>query len=92
MTTSNQNKMKKLNKKDLRGIFWRTFPMEASFNYERMMSAAFAYLMTGVIRKLYSNPEDQKAAMKRHLEFFNCTSAMSPLLLSLRQHQWKKKG
>ena len=43
MTTSNQSEGKKLSKKDLRGIFWRTLPMEASFNYERIMSAALAY-------------------------------------------------
>lgn len=92
MTTSNQSKIKKLNKKDLRGIFWRTLPMEASFNYERMMSAAFAYSMTGVIKKLYSDPEDQKAAMKRHLEFFNCTSAMSPFIVGVAASMEEKKA
>ncbi|WP_125582848.1 PTS system mannose/fructose/sorbose family transporter subunit IID [Lacticaseibacillus suibinensis] len=71
---------KKLSKSDLKGIFWRSLPMEASFNYERMMSLAFAFTMSGVIKKLYTNKEDQKQAMKRHMEFFNCTSATSPFI------------
>ena len=62
---------KNLTKKDLMGIFWRSMPMEASFNYERMMSLAFSYSMSGVIQKLYSDVNDQKAAMQRHLECFN---------------------
>ena len=71
---------KKLTKKDLKGIFWRSMPMEASFNYERMMSMGFAYTMTGIINKLYDKKEDRKQAIKRHLEFFNCTSATSPFI------------
>ena len=64
---------KKIAKKDLMGVFWRSMPMEASFNYERMMSLAFAYTMGGVIQKLYPDKDDQRKAMKRHVEFFNCT-------------------
>ncbi|MCO6535143.1 PTS system mannose/fructose/sorbose family transporter subunit IID [Lactobacillus sp.] len=84
MTFNNTNSIKKeekkLTKKDLNGIFWRSMPMEASFNYERMMSMGFAYTMTGIINKLYDKKEDRKNAIKRHLEFFNCTSASSPFI------------
>lgn len=78
--TSKSQKQKKLTKKDLLGIFWRSMPMEASFNYERMMSMGFAYTMSGIIDKLYDRVEDKTAALKRHLEFFNCTSATSPFI------------
>ena len=71
---------KKITKKDLKGVFRRSMPMEASFNYERMMSMDFAYSMKGVINKLYHNQADRQAAIKRHLEFFNCTSATSPFI------------
>ncbi|NLC96988.1 MAG: PTS system mannose/fructose/sorbose family transporter subunit IID [Erysipelotrichaceae bacterium] len=70
----------KLEKKDLNNLFLRTIPMEASFNYERMMSLAFSYSMYNIIEKLYPNKEDQIEAAKRHLEFFNCTSATSPIV------------
>ncbi len=56
MMTSKKNRKRK----DLMGVFWRSMPMEASFNYERMMSLAFAYTMGGVIQKLYPDKDDQK--------------------------------
>jgi fructoselysine and glucoselysine-specific PTS system IID component len=83
---------KTITKKDLMGIFWRTMPMEASFNYERMMSLAFAYSMSGVIQKLYPNVEDQKEAMKRHMEFFNCTSATSSFIAGVAASMEEKKA
>ena len=83
---------KNLTKKDLMGIFWRSMPMEASFNYERMMSLAFSYSMSGVIQKLYSDVNDQKAAMQRHLEFFNCTSATSPFIAGVAASMEERKA
>ena len=66
MTTSN-----KLTKKELNQVFWRSFGLEWSWNYERQMNMSYCYSMLPVIKKLYSNKEDQAVAMKRHLEFFN---------------------
>ncbi len=66
MTTSN-----KLTKKELNQVFWRSFGMEWDWNYERQMNMAYCYCMLPVIKKLYSNKEDQIVAMQRHLEFFN---------------------
>ncbi|MTD38696.1 PTS mannose transporter subunit IID [Erwinia sp. CPCC 100877] len=83
---------KQITKKDLMGVFWRSMPMEASFNYERMMSLAFAYSMGGVIEKLYPDAEEQKAAMRRHLEFFNCTSATSPFIAGVATSMEEKKA
>lgn len=83
---------KNLTKKDLMGIFLRSMPMEASFNYERMMSLAFSYSMSGVIQKLYSDVNDQKAAMQRHLEFFNCTSATSPFIAGVAASMEERKA
>lgn len=39
--------------------------------------------MLPVIKKLYSNKEDQIAAMQRHLEFFNTTPQLSTLILGI---------
>ncbi|MBO0453507.1 PTS system mannose/fructose/sorbose family transporter subunit IID [Candidatus Enterococcus murrayae] len=83
---------KTITKKDLMGIFWRSMPMEASFNYERMMSLAFSYSMSGVIQKLYPDVEDQKKAMQRHLEFFNCTSATSPFIAGVAASMEERKA
>ena len=83
---------KNITKKDLMGIFWRSMPMEASFNYERMMSLAFSYSMSGVIQKLYPDVNDQKEAMQRHLEFFNCTSATSPFIAGVAASMEERKA
>lgn len=63
---------KKLDRSDVRRAFWLwTFFSHANYNYERLQGTAFAQAMTPIIRKLYKDPEEIKAALKRHLVFFN---------------------
>jgi mannose/fructose/N-acetylgalactosamine-specific phosphotransferase system component IID/mannose/fructose/N-acetylgalactosamine-specific phosphotransferase system component IIC len=51
-------------------LLW-TFFAHANYNYERLQATGFAHGMAPVIRRLYSAPEDIKAAMRRHLVFYN---------------------
>lgn len=61
-----------LTRGDVQRSFWLwTFFSHANYNYERLQGTAFAQAMTPIIRKLYKDPEDIKAALKRHLVFFN---------------------
>jgi PTS system mannose-specific IID component len=61
-----------LSRSDVQRSFWLwTFFSHANYNYERLQGTAFAHAMTPIIRKLYTDPEDIKAALKRHLVFFN---------------------
>ena len=61
-----------LSRSDVRRSFWLwTFFSHANYNYERLQGTAFAHAMTPIIRKLYKDPEEVKAALKRHLVFFN---------------------
>ena len=62
---------KKLTNGDLRSMYWRSTFLLGSFNFERMQSMGFCVTMMPAIRRLYSKKEDQAAALKRHLEFFN---------------------
>ena len=62
---------KKLTKGDLRSMYWRSTFLLGSFNFERMQSMGFCVTMMPAIKRLYSKKEDQAAALKRHLEFFN---------------------
>jgi len=48
-----------------------TFFSHANYNYERLQGTGFAHAMTPIIRKLYTTPEEIRAALKRHLVFFN---------------------
>ena len=60
-----------LTKKDIRSTYWRSTFLLGSFNFERMQAMGFCVSMMPTIKRLYSNKEDQAAALKRHLEFFN---------------------
>jgi mannose/fructose/N-acetylgalactosamine-specific phosphotransferase system component IID len=51
-------------------IRWLFFS-HANYNWEIYQGTGFAHAMTPIIRKLYKDPEDIKAALKRHLVFFN---------------------
>ena len=62
---------KKLTQGDLRSMYWRSTFLLGSFNFERMQSMGFCVTMMPAIKRLYSKKEDQAAALKRHLEFFN---------------------
>lgn len=71
MSERNEIKEIKLTKRDRMNASWRTTFVQANWNYERMHNVGFAYIMAPIIRKLYKNKEDQKAALQRHLEFVN---------------------
>lgn len=76
MTSNN-----KVTKRDLKKMFWRSLSMEFSWHYERQMHMGFAYMMIPVLKKLYGNDEEKlKAALNRHLEFFNCTPHISTFI------------
>ena len=89
MTTKTSNETavavggKALTKKDLNKVIWNSLGMEWDWNYERQMNMGFCYSMMPVIKKLYDKPEDQVAAMQRHLEFFNTTPQLSTLILGI---------
>ena len=65
-----------LSKDTFKKTFWRSFPLQGCFNYERMQNVGFAYMMIPALKKLYPNKEDLKAALKRHMAIFNTTPAV----------------
>ena len=76
--------------RDLRRVFWRSFQMEFSWNYERQMNLAFVYALIPVLKKLYPRKEELAAALKRHLVFFNTTPHIVTLLLG-SPRRWRRK-
>ena len=60
-----------LTKGDILSTYFRSTFRLGSFNFERMQSMGFCVSMIPTIKRLYSKKEDQAAALKRHLEFFN---------------------
>lgn len=71
-----------ITKKDFRGVFWRSWTLLGSMNYERMEGLGFLYAIMPVLRKIYKgDDEGLKAAMHRHIAAFNMTVAPSPFVM-----------
>lgn len=48
------------------------------------MSLGYAWAMTPVIKRLYGdNDQEMQKGFQRHLEFFNCSTSTSPLILGI---------
>ena len=60
-----------LTKQDRLKVMLRSQFLQGSWNYERMQNGGWAFSLIPALKKLYPNPEDSKAALTRHLEFFN---------------------
>ncbi|SDN46305.1 PTS system, mannose-specific IID component [Fictibacillus solisalsi] len=74
---------KKVTKKELNQIFWRSFALQGAFNYERMQNLGYVYTMIPVIKKLYKEHDDQVKALNRHMEIFNTTPAVAPTIMGI---------
>jgi mannose PTS system EIID component len=61
----------KLTKRDRISVWFRSFFLQGSWNYERMQNGGWAFAMIPAIKRLYKTKEDRAAALERHLEFFN---------------------
>ena len=74
---------KRLDKKDLIKIFWRSIPYEHSWNYERLGNVGFTFALLPVLQKLYPDKKDLSDAMKRHMELYNITPYIVTLPLGI---------
>lgn len=70
---SNKVKATKEEKKLFREIFWNSFMLENSYNYERQQGLGFAVSMWPAIKRFYKTKEEQAEALERHLAIFNTT-------------------
>ena len=70
MAENNENKVT-LSTSDRKAVCFRHQVLQGSWNYERMQNGGWCYAMIPAIKKLYTNKDDQIAALKRHMEFYN---------------------
>ena len=70
-----------MTKEVFKKTFWRTFPLQACFCYERMQNVGFAYQMVPALKKLYPDKEEASKALKRHLAIFNTTPCVVPFII-----------
>ncbi|MFZ5468237.1 MAG: PTS system mannose/fructose/sorbose family transporter subunit IID [Myxococcota bacterium] len=52
-------------------VFARSFFLQASWNPQGMQNLGMAYALFPALERLYPSPEEQAAAVRRHLVFFN---------------------
>lgn len=62
---------KKEFRKVLKKVFFRSFLLQAIWNFKGMQNAGFLYTIKPVLDFLYKNEEEKKDAYLRHLDFFN---------------------
>ena len=75
---------KKVTKDDLFWTFVRSNFLLGSFNFERMQSMGFCVSMMPILKRVYAdNPEELKAALKRHLEFFNTQPFVAAAIMGI---------
>lgn len=64
-------------------VFFRSFLIQAFWNFERIQNIGFAYCIYPFLLKLYPDKEKRKSALIRHLEFFCTHPYMVNILLGL---------
>lgn len=79
----------KITKKDLWKVFWNQMTIRSANNYERQQNAGFAQSMMPVIEKLYTDPDEKKAAYERHMQYFltNDITASIPIGISVAMEE-----
>ena len=75
---------KKVTKNDLFWTFIRSNFLLGSFNFERMQSMGFCVSMMPILKRVYGDSkEEMKAALKRHLEFFNTQPFVAAAIMGI---------
>lgn len=74
---------KRITNKELRSLFWRSFPLNIMWSFDRQMNVGFCYDMIPVIKRLYDKREDRIQAYKRHLEFYNIQVTFNPFVAGI---------
>lgn len=64
-----------------RRLFFRSFLLQASWNFEQMQGLGALFVLSPLLRKLYHGEELQQACA-RHLSYFNTHPFIAPLILS----------
>ena len=61
----------KIDKGDLKRLFFRSNAIQSGFNFERMQGLGFIWALLPLLKKLYKSKEDRIEAFERHSGYFN---------------------
>ncbi len=65
----------------LAAMFFRSFFIQAAWNYERFQNLGFAFSLLPALRRIYPDREKLNAAVLRHTEIFNTQPYMANFVL-----------
>lgn len=73
-----------ITKGDLYKAYLKTiFGDQWAWSYERMQGTSYLFVMTHIEKKLRKSPEELKAWLKLHNEFFNTHPTMTPVIVGM---------
>ncbi len=68
---TNMEKSKEIRKRDLISVFFRSFFIQAVWNFKGLISTGFCYALLPAAKRLTENDMECSAFLKKHLYFFN---------------------
>ncbi|MCD8140611.1 MAG: PTS system mannose/fructose/sorbose family transporter subunit IID [Planctomycetaceae bacterium] len=89
MTTANNDVKVKSDRRRFLQFLWRSWTIQASWNYERQMNMGFLYGIAPTLDEIYHDDSDpvvrkhKQEAYDRHMAFYNCTPQTSAFVLGL---------
>src|SRR5207253_2500955 len=63
--------------------FFRSFFLQALWNYERMQNVGFAFSMVPLLKHAHRARESLARALRRHLEYFNVHPYFAPIVMGV---------
>lgn len=75
---------KKMTKKDLRNLAFRSVLLQTGFNYERMQASGWTYAMLPFLKRIHKDDKQKLSeSMKDNLEFINTNPTLVGFLMGL---------
>ncbi|WP_027417211.1 PTS system mannose/fructose/sorbose family transporter subunit IID [Aneurinibacillus terranovensis] len=71
----------KVTPKELKSMFWRSFFVMATINYERFQSLGFTFVLAPILKKFYKTDSERAEALKRHMKMYNSNPFMANPIL-----------
>jgi fructoselysine and glucoselysine-specific PTS system IID component len=70
-------------KKMLRQLFIRQFPLLGTMNFTRMEGLSYGWALAPMLKKIYPDPHRYVEALKRNSQFFNTNQHLAPFIMGL---------
>jgi PTS system mannose-specific IID component len=93
--TSSMSKLTNVSKdekKMLRKMFWRAFTLYAAITPAKQGASGFCYSMMPFIDHFYKDTKEKKAALVRHMSYFNTTIPMSTFIMGIAASMEKENS